>query len=284
MKRIMSMSFEKKKAYADLCNNFRIQLIQLLYKIQTGHPGGSLSAVEIITSLYFEKMNIDPKNPKWESRDRFILGKGHAAPILYLALAEKGFFPKEDLKTLRQMNSHLQGHPCAEKTCGVELSTGPLGLGLAAGVGMAAAAKLDSKDYYTYVLMGDGEIQEGIIWEAAMSASKFKLDNLIAILDNNGVQLDGTNEQIMPMGDIKAKWESFGWNVISTDGHDVEKVCEAIDQAKTLKGKPVIIIAKTVKGKGVSFMEGKNTWHGKAISAQDYVIAMTELGGTIDEH
>ncbi|MBZ4645920.1 MAG: transketolase [Petroclostridium sp.] len=265
-----------------MCKRFRIELVELLYKIQTGHPGGSLSATEIITTLYFEILNVDAKNAKCEDRDRFILAKGHAAPMLYFVLAEKGFFPKEDLETLRQLNSHLQGHPCATKTRGVELSTGPLGLGLPAGLGMALGAKLNQKDFYTYVLLGDGEIQEGIVWEAAMSAAKFKADNLIAILDNNNVQLDGTVDEIMPMGDIGAKWKAFGWNVIHIDGHNVEEIYDAIQQAKAVKGMPTIIIAKTVKGKGVSFMEGKNVWHGKPIGDEDYKKAMVELGGTIN--
>ncbi|MGE4282087.1 MAG: transketolase [Clostridia bacterium] len=278
----MSLSVEKKQHLEELCKRFRVELIDLLHKIQTGHPGGSLSATEIITTLYFEKMNINSQDAKCEDRDRFILAKGHAAPILYFVLAEKGFFHKEEMQTLRQINSNLQGHPCAKKTPGVELSTGPLGLGLPAGLGMALGAKLDNKDYYTYVLLGDGEIQEGIVWEAAMSAAKFKVDNLIAILDNNGVQLDGTVDEIMPMGDIGAKWKAFGWNVIHIDGHNVEEVSDAIDQAKTVKGIPTIIIAKTVKGKGVSFMEGQNAWHGKPIGAEDYKKAMAELGGAVN--
>ena len=275
----MSIKMERKQYLEDLCKHFRIALIELLHQIQTGHPGGSLSATEIITTLYFEKMNIDPENAKWEERDRFVLGKGHAAPMLYLALAEKGFFPKEDMATLRQLNSHLQGHPCAKKTCGVELSTGPLGLGLPAALGMALAAKLDQKDYFTYVLIGDGESQEGIIWEAAMSAAKFKVDNMIAILDDNGVQLDGTTDEIMPMGDIAAKWKSFGWHVMTINGHNIEEISDAIDKAKEAKGIPSIIVAKTVKGKGVSFMEGKNIWHGKPIGDEEYNQAMAELGG-----
>ncbi len=278
----MGLSAERKKYLEDLCHQSRRKLIEILYKIQTGHPGGSLSSAEIIATLYFEKMNIDPANPKHESRDRFILGKGHAAPMLYIILAERGFFPKEDLESLRQLGSHLQGHPSADKTPGVELSTGPLGLGLSAGLGMALAAKLDKKDYYTYVLIGDGETQEGIIWETAMSAAKFKADNLIAILDKNGVQLDGTTEEIMPMGDIKGKWELFGWNVITINGHDVEAISDAVDMAKTVKGKPTLIIADTIKGKGVSFMEGKNTWHGKPIGTEDYNQALKELEGIIN--
>lgn len=272
------MEAERVKFLEEKCKGFRIDLIELLHKIQTGHPGGSLSAVEIITTLYYEKMNIDSTKPKAEDRDRFVLAKGHAAPIYYRVLAEKGFFKKEELSTLRQINSRLQGHPCAKKTPGVELSTGPLGLGLSAAVGMAASAKQDKKSLYTYVLMGDGELQEGIVWEAAMAASKFKLDNLIAIVDNNGVQLDGTVEEIMPMGSLKDKWSAFGWNVVETDGHDISAFSKAVDKAKGLKGKPVVILAKTVKGKGVSFMEGKNTWHGKPISNEEYEKALKELG------
>ncbi len=277
----MALTSQREAELKSLCAKFRAELIQLLHSIQTGHPGGSLSAVEIVTALYFEKMNIDSKNPHMEGRDRFVLSKGHAAPILYMALAEKGFFPKEDLKTLRQMNSHLQGHPCAHKTPGVELSTGPLGLGLGAALGMALAEKHKGTDATVYALMGDGEIQEGVIWEAAMSASKFGADNLIGILDNNGVQLDGTLEEIMPMGDIAAKFASFGWEVLHCDGHNIADVCDAIDRAKAVKGKPAIIIAKTVKGKGVSFMEGKNIWHGKPISNDDLTNAMNELKGGV---
>jgi transketolase len=275
----MALQEDRKTYLRDLCGKFRNTLIDILYKVQTGHPGGSLSATEIITTLYFEKLRIDPKNPKWEERDRFILGKGHSAPMLYINLAERGFFPVSDLQNLRQFGCHLQGHPCARKTPGVELSTGPLGLGLGAGVGMALGGKLSKKDFYTYVLMGDGEIQEGIIWEAAMAASKFKLDNLIGILDNNGVQLDGTVEQIMPLGDVKTKWEAFGWKTIVIDGHDVQAISDAVDTAKTITGSPIIIIARTVKGKGVSFMEGKNGWHGKAIGPDDYKAAKAELAG-----
>lgn len=274
----MSLSKARKDYLEGLCLRLRQDLIKLLYSIQTGHPGGSLSSTEIMTTLYFEKLRVDPKNPKDPNRDRFILGKGHAAPMLYQILSERGFFPQDDLATLRQLDSHLQGHPCAKKTCGVELSTGPLGLGLPAGLGMAMAARLDGKDFRTYVLMGDGELQEGIVWEAAMSAAKFAADNLLVIIDNNGVQLDGTVAEIMPMGDIAAKWQAFGWNVISIDGHCVEAVSDAIDLAATVKGQPTVIVAKTVKGKGVSFMEGKSAWHGKPISKDEYLNAMKELG------
>ena len=273
------MMDERKQELESLCLRFRNELIDLLHEIQTGHPGGSLSCLEILTTLYTEKMNHNPKNPKMEGRDRLILSKGHVAPILYMNLAEQGYFKKEELKTLRQINSNLQGHPCMHKTAGVELSTGPLGLGLGAGLGMCLGERLKGNDSYIYVILGDGEIQEGCIWESAMAASKFNADHLIAILDNNGVQLDGTLEEIMPMGDIKAKWEAFGWNVIPCDGHDVSSISDAVDKAKENKGKPTLILAKTVKGKGVSFMEGKNTWHGKAISDEDYKNAKAELGG-----
>lgn len=273
------MTDERKQELESLCLRFRNELIDLLHEIQTGHPGGSLSCLEILTTLYTEKMNHNPKNPKMEGRDRLILSKGHAAPILYMNLAEQGYFKKEELKTLRQINSNLQGHPCMHKTAGVELSTGPLGLGLGAGLGMCLGERLKGNDSYIYVILGDGEIQEGSIWESAMAASKFNTDHLIAILDNNGVQLDGTLEEIMPMGDIKAKWEAFGWNVIPCDGHDVSSISDAVDKAKENKGKPTLILAKTVKGKGISFMEGKNTWHGKAIGDEDYKNAKAELGG-----
>ncbi len=273
----MGLSAERKEYLDGLCRKFRQDLIRLLHAIQTGHPGGSLSATEILTTLYFEKLNIDAKRPQDPDRDRFILGKGHAAPMLYLVLAEKGFFPREELATLRQLDSHLQGHPCARKTCGVELSTGPLGLGLPAGLGMAMAARLDGRACRTVVLMGDGEMQEGIVWEAAMSAAKFAADNLLLIVDNNGVQLDGTLAEIMPMGDIAAKWRSFGWHVLHIDGHRVEMIDAAVDEAQTVKGKPTVIIADTVKGKGVSFMEGQSAWHGKPISQEEFEHAMQEL-------
>ena len=272
------MTDERKQELESLCLRFRNELIDLLHEIQTGHPGGSLSCLEILTTLYTEKMNHNPKNPKMEGRDRLILSKGHAAHILYMNLAE-GYFKKEELKTLRQINSNLQGHPCMHKTAGVELSTGPLGLGLGAGLGMCLGERLKGNDSYIYVILGDGEIQEGSIWESVMAASKFNADHLIAILDNNGVQLDGTLEAIMPMGDIKSKWEAFGWNVIPCDGHDVSSISDAVDKAKENKGKPTLILAKTVKGKGISFMEGKNIWHGKAISDEDYKNAKAELGG-----
>ena len=277
----MSLSKERQTFLEGRCKQLRQDLIKLLYGIQTGHPGGSLSSTEIMATLYFEKLRVDPKNPKDPNRDRFILGKGHAAPMLYQLLAERGFFPQDDLVHCARSTATCRPPLRQRKTCGVELSTGPLGLGLPAGLGMAMAARLDNKDYRTYVLMGDGELQEGIVWEAAMSAAKFCADNLLVIVDNNGVQLDGTVEEIMPMGDIAAKWRAFGWNVIAIDGHCVSAVSDAIDLAATIKGKPTVIIAKTVKGKGVSFMEGKSAWHGKPISKDDYENAMKELGGNV---
>ena len=263
----------------NLCKKFRIELIKCLHTVGSGHPGGSLSATEIITTLYFHELNVNPKNPNDPDRDRFILSKGHAAPMLYLNLAEKGYFDKSELSNLRQMNHMLQGHPCAKTTPGIDLSTGPLGLGISAAVGMAIADKLDKKGYNVYVLIGDGETQEGIVWEAAMAASKYKLDNLIVILDHNKVQLDGTIDEIMPLGDINAKWESFGWKVIETNGHNIKDISSALEEAKRAKGRPTIIIAETVKGKGISFMEGKNIWHGKPIDDEHFNLAMKELSG-----
>lgn len=273
------MNAQKVAELKQLTHRFRNELIDVLYDIQTGHPGGSLSAAEIVTTLYFDKMHLDPKNPKMEGRDRFIMSKGHGCPILYINMAEKGFFPKEDLSTLRQVDSHLQGHPCAHKTPGVELSAGPLGLGLGAGLGMALGEKMKKGPGRVYVLLGDGEVQEGGIWEAAMAAAKYKADNLIGILDYNGVQLDGTLEEIMCIGDIDAKFKAFGWAVLHCDGHDIASFSQAVEEAKKVQGKPIMIIAKTVKGKGVSFMEGKNIWHGKPISDEEYEKAKKELGG-----
>ena len=275
----MILSNAQEAKLIDLCKKFRIELIKCLHTVGSGHPGGSLSATEIITTLYFHELNVNPKNPNDPDRDRFILSKGHAAPMLYLNLAEKGYFDKSELSNLRQMNHMLQGHPCAKTTPGIDLSTGPLGLGISAAVGMAIAGRLDKKGYNVYILIGDGETQEGIIWEAAMAASKYKLDNLIVILDHNKVQLDGTIDEIMPLGDINAKWESFGWKVIETNGHNIKDISSALEEAKRAKGRPTIIIAETVKGKGISFMEGKNIWHGKPIDDEHFNIAMKELSG-----
>ena len=273
------MNAELKQKLEQMCHQFRIDVLTTLHAKQTGHPGGSLSVCEILATLYFTQMNVDPKDPHKADRDRLVLCKGHAAPMLYRVLAEKGFFPVEEMGTLRDFETRLQGHPCMKDTPGVDMSTGPLGVGLSTAVGMALAARLDNAPTRVYAVLGDGEINEGTVWEACMSASKYKVDNLCAILDWNGVQLDGTAEDIMPMGDIKAKFDSFGFHCIECDGHDVEALYNAFEEAKTVKGKPTIVLAHTVKGKGVSFMEGKNTWHGKAIGDEDFAKAMEELGG-----
>lgn len=275
----MSMDQSEEKRLKQIARQMRIDIIETLHNVKTGHPGGSLSAVEILTVLYHRQMNASCQDACNCQRDRFVASKGHCAPVLYTALADKGYFPKSELKNLRQLGCILQGHPDMKRTPGVDISTGSLGLGLSVGIGMSLAGRLNNQDYYTYVLLGDGELQEGQNWEAAMAAVKFKLDHLIAIVDNNGVQLDGTLEEIMPMGDIGQKFAAFGWNVIAADGHDVRSIDAAIEQAKAVRGMPSVIVAKTVKGKGVSFMEGKNTWHGKAIEDKEYAIAMAELGG-----
>ena len=264
-------------------NEVRKGIVTAVHSAKAGHPGGSLSAADIFTYLYFEEMNIDPKNPKKQDRDRFVLSKGHTAPGLYSALAQRGYFPVEDLKTLRHLGSYLQGHPDMKHIPGVDMSSGSLGQGISAAVGMALSAKLTNDDYRVYTLLGDGEIQEGTVWEAAMAGSKFKTANCIAILDNNGVQLDGTLEEIMPMGDIAAKWNAFGWNVIRCNGHDVSAITDAVSEAKSVKERPSIIICQTVKGKAVSFMEGKNIWHGKPINDEEYRQAKLELGGRAHE-
>ncbi len=277
----MGISVERKKELAELAHKFRIDVLTTLHGAQTGHPGGSLSVCEILTALYFEQVRVDPKNPSWPERDRVVLTKGHAAPMLYRVLAEKGFFPVEEMKTLRKLNTRLQGHPSSKDTPGVELSTGPLGIGLSACLGMACGLKLSKIDATVFAVMGDGELDEGTCWEAAMSAPKFKADNLIAIVDWNGVQLDGTNDQIMPLGDLAAKFRAFGWEVSECDGHDIASICNAVDAARTKNGLPKVILAHTVKGKGVSFMEGKNTWHGKPINDEEFAKAMQELGGAV---
>lgn len=262
-----------------LCAQFRRDVLTTLHARQTGHPGGSLSVCEILTSLYFCEMNVTPENIRSPQRDRLVLCKGHAAPMLYRVLAEKGFFPVGEMATLREINSRLQGHPCALSTPGVELTSGPLGLGLSAAVGMSLALKLDQSPARVYAVIGDGETNEGTIWEACMSAAKFQADNLLAILDWNHVQLDGTTDEIMPTGDFAEKFKAFGWHVICADGHDIASLCEAYREARTVTGKPSVVLARTVKGKGVSFMEGKSAWHGKAIGAEEYSVAIKELGG-----
>jgi transketolase len=258
--------------------NVRAGIIEAVTAAKSGHPGGSLSVADILTVLYFGKMNIDPENPKWEDRDRLILSKGHVAPALYAVLAERGYFPKEKLTTLRKFGSMLQGHPDMKSTPGVDMSTGSLGQGLSVANGMALAAKLDKKEFQIYVILGDGEVQEGQVWEAAMSAAHYKLDNVTAILDNNGLQIDGPNDEVMNINPIDEKFAAFGWNVIKVaDGHDLEAIGKAVDEAKSVKGKPSIIIAKTVKGKCVSYMENQCAWHGTAPNDEQKRIALEDI-------
>jgi len=260
-----------------ITKNVRVGIIEAVAAAKSGHPGGSLSVADILAVLYFEKMNINPQEPKMEDRDRLVLSKGHVAPALYATLAERGYFPKEDLKTLRKFESMLQGHPDMKSTPGVDMSTGSLGQGLSAANGMALAAKLDKKDYKIYTILGDGEVQEGQIWEAAMSAAHYKLDNVIAILDYNGLQIDGSNEEVMNISPIDSKFEAFGWHVIKIDGHDIEAIIKAVDEANQVKEKPTVIIAKTIKGKGVSFMEDKAAWHGTAPNEDQRKAAIEEI-------
>lgn len=250
-----------------LASETRKDILTTLGQSNSGHPGGSLSAVEILVSLYFYKMKHDPKNPKWDGRDRFLLSKGHAAPALYCILARCGYFPSQELGTLRKLNSRLQGHPDPNKLPGVEIPGGPEGIGLSEGIGMALAARMDKKPHTIYVLMGDGEQDEGEVWEAAMSAAKFKLGNLVAIIDMNGLQQEGRTSEIMPTESLAEKWKAFGWNVIEVDGHDFGQLIPALDNANR-KAFPTIIIAKTAKGKGVDFMEGNVKYHGTVPSRE----------------
>ena len=261
----------------------RLLAVDAVYGAASGHPGGSLSCMDILSVLYFDEMNVDPANPKWEDRDRFVLSKGHCAPALYAMLALKGFFPQEDMKLLRSIKSHLSGHPDMVNVKGVDMSTGSLGQGLSAAVGMALAAKLQKKSYRTYAVCGDGEIDEGQIWEAAMAAAKWGLDNLCAFVDVNGLQIDGKTSDVMPSEPLDKKFESFNWNVIKIDGHNYAEIKAALKQAREVKGKPTMIIASTVKGKGVSFMENQAGWHGKAPDAQQFEIAKAELEKAINE-
>ena len=266
------------KGLNEITRNIRKDIVTMIHGSKSGHPGGSLSAVEILTALYFDEMNIDPENPKKEDRDRFVLSKGHAAPVLYATLAERGYFDKKELLSLRKVGAMLQGHPDMKGTPGVEMSTGSLGQGVSAAVGMAIAGKLDQKDYTVYTLLGDGEIQEGQVWEAAMLAGHRKLDNLIVIVDNNGLQIDGPVADVNSPYPIDKKFEAFNFEVIILeDGNDFEKIAEAVKKAKAVVGKPAAIIAKTVKGKGVSFMENQVGWHGVAPNDEQYAVAMAEL-------
>lgn len=260
-----------------IANEVRKGIILSTHSAKAGHPGGSLSAADIFTYLYFEELNVDPKNPEAPERDRFVLSKGHTAPGLYAALAEKGFFPKEDLITLRKVGSHLQGHPSMKHTPGVDMSTGSLGQGVSAAVGMALAAKLDNRDSRVYTLLGDGEIQEGQVWEAAMFAGARKLDNLVVIVDNNGLQIDGKVEDVCSPYPIGKKFEAFNFHVVEMDAHDFDSIRAAFKEARETKGMPTAIIAHSLKGKGVSFMEGNVAWHGTAPNDEQYAVAMADL-------
>ena len=260
-------------------NIVRQDIINMLTESSSGHPGGSLSCTDILVTLYFNEMRYDVKNPKDENRDRFVLSKGHAAPALYATLSEAGFFPKEELMTLRKINSKLQGHHNMNYVPGVDMSTGSLGQGVSTAVGMALAGKLDKKDYRVYTILGDGELEEGQVWEAAMCAAHYKLDNLTAFVDYNGLQIDGNVTDVMNPEPISNKFEAFNWNVISIDGHNYEEILSAINEAKSVKGKPTVIVCKTIKGKGVSFMENQCGWHGTAPNKEQCKEAIKELGG-----
>ena len=266
------ISFLKVKA-----KEIRKSIVSMITEAKSGHPGGSLSATDILTALYFSEMNVDPANPKMEGRDRFVLSKGHAAPAIYATLAEKGYFSKDELMTLRKFGSKLQGHPDMKKLPGIEISTGSLGQGLSVANGMALNAKMFNENYRTYVILGDGEVQEGQIWEAAMTAAHYKLNNLCAFLDNNNLQIDGNVSEIMGVEPLDKKWEAFGWNVIKIDGHDFEQILSALDKARECKDKPTMVIAKTIKGKGVSFMENVCGFHGVAPTLEELERALAEL-------
>ncbi|HEK8722962.1 TPA: transketolase [Clostridioides difficile] len=271
------------KGLNEIARIIRRDIVSMIHRAKSGHPGGSLSVVEILTALYFDEMNVDSSNPKMEDRDRFVLSKGHAAPALYATLAEKGYFDKEELNGLRKIGRMLQGHPDMKGTPGVEISTGSLGQGFSVACGMAMASKLDNAPWNVYTLLGDGEVQEGIVWEAAMSAAHYKLDNLIAFLDNNGLQIDGDIESVMSLGSIVDKFKAFGWNVIEIDGHDFDQIFAALDIAKSTVKKPTMIVAKTIKGKGISFTENQAGWHGTAPSDEELEKALLELGGADNE-
>ena len=274
MDKILDITELEKKA-----TEVRKGIIEAVYSAKSGHPGGSLSIADVMTVLYFNEMNVDENNPKWEERDRLLLSKGHCSPVLYSCLAERGFFGKELLKTFRNINSNLQGHPDLNKVKGVDMTSGSLGQGLSVANGMAIAGKLDNKNYRVYAILGDGEIEEGQIWEAAMASSKYKLDNLCVIVDKNNLQIDGTTDEVMSSAPLDDKFKSFGFEVITINGNNILEIMQAFAKAKTTKNKPTCIIAETVKGKGVSFMEGQVGWHGKAPNEEQYNLAMQELNG-----
>jgi transketolase len=261
----------------EIARQMRRDIISMLAEAGSGHPGGSLSAVEILAYLYFRELRVDPQNPAWSDRDRFVLSKGHAAPALYTALAARGFFPREELLTVRKINCRLQGHPDMKKVPGIDMSTGSLGQGISAAVGMGLAGKLDKKDYRVFALLGDGEIEEGQVWEAAMAAAHYKVDNLIAFLDHNGLQIDGPITEVMSPEPMEDKFRAFGWHVERVNGHSFTEIAAALEAAKKVQGKPKMIIADTVKGKGVSFMENELGWHGNAPSKEQAEKALAEL-------
>lgn len=271
------MDVNSKKELARIACNVRMGIIEGTFNAKSGHPGGSLSIAEIITYLYFKEMNIDPDKPKTENRDRFVLSKGHAAPALYSVMAQRGYFPVEELKTLRKVDTRLQGHPSMHYLPGIDISTGSLGQGISAACGMALGAKLKGDAFRVYTILGDGEIEEGQVWEAAMYAAAKKLDNLVAFVDNNNLQIDGSVDEVNSPHPIPEKFAAFGWNVIEIDAHNFDEIEAALNSAKTCKGKPTAIIAKSIKGKGVSYMENQVNWHGAAPNAEQYEIAMAEL-------
>ena len=277
------MTLSDKKQLSIIACKVRMGIVESTYCAKCGHPGGSLSAADMFTYLYFKELNVNPADPKWENRDRFVLSKGHTAPGLYAALAHRGFFPVEDLKTLRKLGSYLQGHPNMNSVPGVDMSTGSLGQGISTACGMALAAKLKNTGNRVYTLLGDGEIQEGQVWEACMFASHYKLDNLCVIVDNNGLQIDGDVAKVMSPYPITDKLEAFGFHVTAIDGHDFDQIEAALNEAKTIKGRPSAIVMKTVKGKDVSFMENQASWHGVAPNKEQYEQAMAELTAKLNE-
>lgn len=272
------MEKEKIDLLVEKARELRVSIVKTLHKSQSGHTGGSLSAIDIVTALYFHEMRHDPENPQWEERDRFVLSKGHAAPALYVTLAKAGYFPEEDLMMLRRLGSHLQGHPDSKGTPGVEVCTGSLGQGLSMANGMALGLRLNNKDCRVYALMGDGELQEGQVWEAAMAAPHYRLDNLCALVDANALQIDGEVEKVMNVFPIADKFRAFGWHVIEIDGHDMKAIIEAFEQARNIKGKPTMIVATTVKGKGVARFEHKASYHGVAPNDEELNEALMCLG------
>jgi transketolase len=259
----------------------RKSILTMIYRAGSGHPGGSLGATEIVVALYYHLMRHDPHRPNWPQRDRFILSKGHCSPVIYAVLADCGYFPKADLDAFRRPGSHLQGHPAQHKTPGIDASTGTLGLGISTGLGMALAARLRGDSHYYYILCGDGEVQEGQVWEAAMFGNKHRLDNVIGFVDRNYLQTDGWSEDIMPLDPLRPKWEAFGWNTYEIDGHSFEQIIDTVQRAKATKGRPAMIIARTIKGKGVSFMENDPGWHGTPPNREQYERAMQELNGGV---